>query len=107
MARLSDMLGILKSVGIVPFAIRVRDEVLTDSLFVWASALAYSWLFAIFPFFIFLLALIPHLPEKTRAETRSGIEQLVADRFPSDAQRILWRELEENSSNLLHRKYVH
>lgn len=29
---------------------------------VWAAAMAYSWLFAVFPFFVFLLTLTPYLP---------------------------------------------
>jgi membrane protein len=43
------------------FLMRVNQEISDDGLFIWAAALAYSWLFAIFPFFIFLLTLVPHM----------------------------------------------
>ncbi len=61
MARLGDVPKLLRSVGVVTFARRVWAQVKDDSLFTWASALAYAWLFAIFPFMLFLLSLIPYL----------------------------------------------
>jgi len=71
MARLSDIPKVYRSVGVVQFSLRVWDEVNKDNLLVWASALAYSWLFAIFPFFIFLLAVLHYMPERTREMTKS------------------------------------
>jgi membrane protein len=62
MARLADIPIVLREVGLRPFARRVWNEVLDDHLLVFAGSLAYAWLFAIFPFFIFLLNLIPFLP---------------------------------------------
>src|SRR5262245_29746354 len=62
MARLGDLSVVLRTVGVRAFAKRVWNEVLDDHLFVFAGSLAYAWLFAIFPFFIFLLHLIPFLP---------------------------------------------
>jgi len=62
MPRLSDVPQLVKSVGVVPFAKRVWGQVADDNLFTWAAALAYSWLFAVFPFFLFLLTLLPYLP---------------------------------------------
>src|SRR5437868_13511921 len=54
MARLRDVPPVIRKVGIWGFAYRVWMQIGDDQLFTWASALAYSWLFAIFPFFIFL-----------------------------------------------------
>jgi len=62
MARLHDVPVVLRTVGFIPFARRVWDEVLDDHIFLFAGTLAYAWLFALFPFFIFLLNLVPHLP---------------------------------------------
>ena len=50
MPRLSDVPRVAKSVGVVAFAKRVWAQVTEDNLFTWAAALAYSWLFAVFPF---------------------------------------------------------
>ncbi len=106
MARLSDIPKVYRAVGIFPFIRRVWDEVGIDNLFIWASALAYSWLFAIFPFFIFLLALVHYLPERTRDEIRNDIKQLVADRFPNAVNSMLWKDIEENHNNLLNQPAI-
>src|SRR2546423_937091 len=102
MARLSDVPRCLRSVGVVAFGRRVLDEIVNDQLFTWAAALAYSWLFAIFPFFIFLLSLLPYLPEyaKTRAkdQIRHGVEQFLV----ADAARTVWSNIDDNLENLLH-----
>lgn len=62
MARVSDVPKVVKSLGLVPFAKKVWSEVTQDDVFTWGSALAYAWIFAIFPFMIFLLTLAPYLP---------------------------------------------
>ena len=67
MARLSDFPRVIKAIGWYRFLKRVSDETLKDDLLTWAAALAYSWLFAIFPFFIFLLTLLPYLPDYAKA----------------------------------------
>ena len=77
MARLADVPTVISRVGAVAFAKRVWGQVLEDNTFTWASALAYSWLFAIFPFMIFLLSLLPYLPADTRDQARHEIEEFV------------------------------
>ena len=62
MPRLSDVPKVARSVGVLPFAKRVWAQIAEDNLFTWAAALAYSWLFAVFPFLLFLLTLLPYLP---------------------------------------------
>ena len=62
MARLRDVPVVLRTVGFISFVRRVWFEVLDDHIFLFAGTLAYAWLFALFPFFIFLLNLVPHLP---------------------------------------------
>ena len=39
------------------------NQTWNDNLLVWGAALAYSWLFALFPFLIFCLSLVPLLPD--------------------------------------------
>ena len=65
MARLRDVPHVLRTVGPFAFAKRVWRQGSDDQLMTWAAALAYSWLFAVFPFFIFLMTLIPYLPVGT------------------------------------------
>jgi membrane protein len=97
MARLLDVSKVFRSVGLIPFVLRVWQEVTKDNLFTWAAALAYSWLFAIFPFFIFVLAVIPHLPARV---TRGAIEQIhvFIRAFPPQVADVLWT----NVSRLSH-----
>ncbi len=49
-----------------------------DDVLVWASALAYSWLFAIFPFLLVLLSLVPYLPERTRNSAFNTMQESVS-----------------------------
>ena len=102
MPRLADVPKVLKSVGPVAFAKRVFLEITKDNLFTWAAALAYSWLFAIFPFFIFLLALVPYLPGDTRRTARQQIHDFIFQRLPSEAAETIWKNIDQNLSNLLH-----
>jgi len=78
MARFRDIPVVMRTVGPVGFYRRVWAEISQDQIFTWAAALAYSWLFAIFPFFIILLSLLPvvlrHAPVQSvdRAEVVIG-----------------------------------
>ncbi|HLL88800.1 MAG TPA: YihY/virulence factor BrkB family protein [Tepidisphaeraceae bacterium] len=81
MAALRELPTAIRAVGAVPFLKRVWGEVGADNVFTLASALAYSWLFALFPFLIFLFTLIPLTlkdshKEYVQAEVRSYIRQL-------------------------------
>ena len=68
MARLRDLPLVIRQTGFVRFCRKVWFEIGDDYLFTWASALAYSWLFALFPFFLVLLSLIPMLRHEWRVE---------------------------------------
>src|SRR4051794_32564103 len=50
MARLQDIPLIVRRIGLVELSRRVWNEIIDDHLFLFAATLAYSWLFAIFPF---------------------------------------------------------
>ena len=78
MARLRDIKRVLINVGPFEFTKRLIREILTDNIFVWASALAYSWLFACFPFIIFLMSLLPYLPEQTKFKADEQISTAIA-----------------------------
>jgi membrane protein len=71
--------------GPLGFARKVWREIGEDNLFTWASALAYSWLFAVFPFFLVLLTIIPLLKREWREEAVQEIN-LAIDQLPRDAK---------------------
>src|SRR5258706_8199234 len=94
MARLSDLLPVIRRVGVVTFVRRVWGEIQEDHLFTWGAALAYSWLFAIFPFLIFLLTLIPHLPEKVILEAYTRIPEVLYAWLPANSAWTLWENIQ-------------
>jgi membrane protein len=93
MARLSDVPRVFASVGVLTFAKRVWQQIWEDNLLTWASALAYSWLFAVFPFMIFVLSLLPYLPAGTKQQAREEINQFV-HQLPQQAADTVWKNVE-------------
>src|SRR5215207_2510474 len=85
MAALRDLPRVLRQTGVWPFSKKIWHEVNDDNLFTWASALAYSWLFALFPFFLVLLSLIPMLRYEWRVEAKSQIYNAI-DQLPHEAK---------------------
>ena len=81
MSRLKDIPHVVKHVGLWPFVKRLYHQTWDDNLLVWAAALAYSWLFALFPFLIFILSLIPLLPSEAFGvrikPTRQEVQQFI------------------------------
>src|SRR5690349_23299359 len=100
MPRLSDVPKLAKSVGVIAFAKRVWAQVAEDNLFTWAAALAYSWLFAVFPFLLFLLTLIPYLPQRYKQEAKHDIA-VVVYYLPKDAAWTVWQNIEPRVDELL------
>ena len=75
MATLADFSIVTRQFGFSKFARRVYAEIGDDNVFTHAAAMAYAWVFAIFPFFIFLLTLLPYIPEQYRHHANKSIEQ--------------------------------
>ena len=94
MARMREVPHVLKSIGTMTFIKRVWFQIGDDSVFTWASALAYSWLFAVFPFLIFLLTLIPHLPEKVINEAYVQIPNALYAWLPENSAWMLWENIQ-------------
>ncbi|MCY2951810.1 MAG: YihY/virulence factor BrkB family protein [Planctomycetota bacterium] len=101
MAQLSDIPKILRSVGPFGFIGRVWRELSDDNLLVWAAAVAYSWLFAIFPFVVFLMTLLPYLPEGTKTNAKNEIQAVVYRSMPKQAADTIW----DNVSFILSRRH--
>lgn len=104
MAQLSEIIPVVRSYGVIGFCKRVWEEICDDNLFTWASALAYSWLFAIFPFLIFLMTLLPYLRQDIKETATNELHGFVYDVFPKQAADTIWNNIDEAVTNLLHRK---
>src|ERR1700730_1349641 len=102
MARLRDVPTLLKSVGPFEFARRVVRQVLDDKLFTWAAALAYSWLFALFPFMLFLLALVPYLPVRLHEKSEEFVEGALNTYLATEAAKTVRDNIEGNVNSILH-----
>src|SRR5215210_3925030 len=98
MARLRDVPHVLRTVGPFAFMRRVWRQGSEDQLMTWASALAYSWLFAVFPFFIFLMTLVPYLPIGTKETVRKELHDIVY-LSPKPAADALWSNVETHLLN--------
>jgi membrane protein len=89
MARLHDVPHVVRTIGWWGLLKRVYQQVNEDQLFTWAAALAYAWMFAIFPFFIFLLTLAPYLPYDTRETAQREINDYIDKTLPFQAAQTL------------------
>ena len=101
MAELRDVPKVLRSMGPWPLAKKVWFEIGDDNLFTWASALAYSWLFAVFPFFLVLLSLIPLLRPEWKQEAKNQIDAVIIQ-LPHEAQLTIAEYVEPKLNRLLY-----
>jgi membrane protein len=85
MATLGDIRPVLRSFGTWAFLRRLWQQIGEDDIFVWASALAYSWLFSVFPFLILLLSLVPYLPAKAKDNAYSAVSRLITEMLGREA----------------------
>src|SRR5438045_9513471 len=102
MAHLSDIPVVLRTVGPWGFFKRVWQQVNEDNLVAWAAALAYSWLFAVFPFMVFLMSLLPYLPSSTKTAAEKEIHRMIDDYAPPQAADVIWKNVIEG----LHTRHV-
>ncbi|HEX8911079.1 MAG TPA: YihY/virulence factor BrkB family protein [Humisphaera sp.] len=68
MATIKDVPAAFKTLGTVGFLKKLWAEISEDGVFTWASALAYSWVFALFPLVLAIVTLAPYLPGQTKKE---------------------------------------
>lgn len=87
-----DVPHVLRSIGTFTFIKRVWFQIGDDGVFTWASALAYSWLFAIFPFLIFMLSLVPLIPERFKSNVEMQVDQMVDQTVPSEAASVIIKD---------------
>lgn len=93
MPRMRDIPPALGAVGPFRFLKRLWTQIARDNVFTLAAAMAYSWMFAVFPFVIFLMTLIPYLPERTRDRAREDITVYVYTWLPKQAADAIFLNL--------------
>ncbi len=101
MARLKDVPLVLRRVGIFAFLKRLLHRVGRDNIFTWSAALAYSWLFALFPFLIFLLTLVPFLPADRKEYAREELREFIHHNLAQEAATSVWNSLEPRLDQIL------
>lgn len=84
MPRLRDFPEAVRRIGWWSYLKRVWSQIGEDNLFTWAAAMAYSWLFAVFPFLIFLIALVPYAPVD-KAKVTEQVRIAIQDSLPEQA----------------------
>lgn len=90
MARLLDVPIVVRRIGWRELLRRVRRETIDDDLFMFAGTLAYAWLLAIFPFFIFLFGLLLYLPGPVKSRTLDEAHVFLATLIPDRAADAIW-----------------
>jgi membrane protein len=103
MADVHDIRPVFRQMGVLAFCKKVWFEIGDDNLFTWASALAYSWLFAVFPFFLVLLSLIPLMKYEWRLEAKNQIN-LAINQLPHEAKVTVSQYIEPRLDKVLFEK---
>jgi membrane protein len=85
MARLRDFPRALRIAGPIRFTTSIWREIGEDNLYTLAAAVAYAWLFAVFPFLIFLLTLTAYVPEHKKIEATKYVHDALHRIMTDDA----------------------
>lgn len=103
MASLLDIPTAIRKVGWWRLFKSIVRETSDDNIVMWASALAYSWLFAIFPFLILLLSLLPYLPATVKEAVMSEMTRWVhSDMVPRQMSDTVWQNVKDLLSRPRH-----
>lgn len=101
MARLRDTKTVILEVGFGKFIWRIYQRMSKNNLLVWASALAYSWLFSLFPFLIFVLTLMPYMPARVTNGAEHGLHVAINE-LPPSASETVWESVRPSVRRILH-----
>jgi membrane protein len=93
MARLSDVPAAVRSLGAGRFLRSLITRIADDDLSTQAAAVAYAWLFAVFPFLIFLITLAAYVPKESKQSAIDQITQTVQQVMQHDAAETLLTNL--------------
>jgi membrane protein len=95
MAHLREFVPAVRALGIKKFVITLSKEISKDQLTTQAAAVAYAWLFAVFPFLLFLLTLFAYIPEKQKVNAHDFIASAVHHVMAKDAAETILVNLNE------------
>ncbi len=95
MARVRDVPCAVRSIGPVRFVKDLCKRVADDDLTTQAAAVAYAWLFAVFPFLLFLLTLLYYIPERSKVNAKDLIANAVHHILTPDAAKVLLDNLDQ------------
>ena len=95
MARLQDTLPACRILGFRKFVVRIIKDVQEDKLTTQAAAVAYAWLFAVFPFLLFLITLFAYVPDKQKIDANKVIEGAVHKVMAKDAADTILSNMKE------------
>jgi len=95
MASMRDFVPAVRAVGPIRFVRKVWKEIVQDDLFTLAAALAYAWLFAIFPFLIFLLTLFAYIPHDRKVSAYEQIAAAINKIMAHDAAQTILTNLDQ------------
>jgi len=95
MARLSEFVPAVRTLGIRTFVVNICKAVSNDRLTTQAAAVAYAWLFAVFPFLLFLITLFAYIPEKQKINAHEYISNTAAKVLAKDAASTITSNLNQ------------
>ncbi len=98
MARLRDLVFVIREYGAWSFFKRLYDEINEDNVFTNAAAMAYAWMFAIFPFMIVVMTLLPYVPDQYRAEAIKMTGSVLSDSLTPEASKTLMENMDKVTS---------
>lgn len=101
MATLREFVPAVRSVGLVRFVINICKEVSKDQLTAQAAAVAYAWLFAIFPFLLFLLTLFAYIPDQRKLNAQEYIDGVLNKVLAKDAAQTI----RDNLDQVMHQQH--
>jgi membrane protein len=95
MARLTEVPAALRHTGVFSFIKRLIKEIVGDDVLTSAAAMAYSWIFAIFPFAIFLLAIVPLIPGLSHERVMAEVSKIAYDSLPKGSADTVYLHMEQ------------
>lgn len=95
MARLKELNFVVRNYGAWKFLKRFWSEINEDNVFTNAAAMAYAWMFAVFPFMIFVMTLLPYVPERFQHKTDELMRSVLAENLTPPAADSLMNNIRQ------------
>jgi membrane protein len=92
---MTELVPAIRAHGFIRFIMAISAEVSKDQLTAQAAAVAFAWLFAIFPFLLFLLTLFAYIPERTKINAHDEIADILHKVLATDAANTILTNLDQ------------